>query len=524
MQRLRMGVGECLYGLGERFGPIAKNGQSISIWNEDGGTGSDLAYKNIPFFISNRGYGILVNSNGRVEFEIGTERVSQVQFSVPERRTGFLFFPRTWAQGGAGKIHAPERPSRAAAGVVVRALAQHVVHDALQRKNRQRIRRRHGQAGHSAERVPFRLLLDEGAALVRFRMGRGCISRSGRDASPPQEQGTARLRLDQPVYLAAFQIVPRGGGQRIFPENAGGRVYQRDAWQPGMALVDFTNPQAVEWYCGKLRRLLEMGVDCFKTDFGEFIPENVAYHDGSNPALMHNHYSYLYNKAVFELLENFHGKGNAIVFARSAAIGCQKFPVHWGGDCDATWESMAEDLRGGLSFCASGAAFWSHDIGGFSGTANPALYKRWVAFGLLSTHSRLHGSSSYRVPWLFDEESVHRHAAFRAVEELAVPVPFRRLARCARARLAGHAGHGTGIPRRSGLCCIWIASTCSAHRCWWRRYSVRTTSPSITCLRALDELLFRRGDRGRSLEARVDRLHANAASGARKHDASPGRR
>ena len=90
MQRLRMGVGECLYGLGERFGPIAKNGQSISIWNEDGGTGSDLAYKNIPFFISNRGYGMLVNSNARVDFEIGTERVSQVQFSVPAGRTGFL--------------------------------------------------------------------------------------------------------------------------------------------------------------------------------------------------------------------------------------------------------------------------------------------------------------------------------------------------------------------------------------------------------------------------------------------------
>jgi alpha-D-xyloside xylohydrolase len=80
--------------------------------------------------------------------------------------------------------------------------------------------------------------------------------------------------------------------------------------------------------------------------------------------------------------------------------------VHWGGDCEATFESMAEDLRGGLSFCMSGAAFWSHDIGGFSGKANPALYKRWVAFGLLSTHSRLHGSESYRVPWLFDEESV----------------------------------------------------------------------------------------------------------------------
>jgi alpha-D-xyloside xylohydrolase len=163
----------------------------------------------------------------------------------------------------------------------------------------------------------------------------------------------------------------------------------------------------VKWYQSKLRALLELGVDCFKTDFGERIPsEDVVYSDGSDPKLMHNYYPFLYNKAVFELLESFHGKGNAIVFARSATTGCQRFPIHWGGDCEATFESMAEDLRGGLSFCASGAAFWSHDIGGFTGKADPAVYKRWVAFGLLSTHSRLHGSESYRVPWLFDEESV----------------------------------------------------------------------------------------------------------------------
>ena len=173
-----------------------------------------------------------------------------------------------------------------------------------------------------------------------------------------------------------------------------------------MALVDFTNPAAVEWYCGKLRTLLDMGVDCFKTDFGEYIPLDVFYYDGSDPALMHNHYAYLYNKAVFELVKTTRGEQNALVFARAASIGSQKFPVHWGGDCQATFESMAEDLRGGLSLCLSGPGFWSHDIGGFTGTPSPQLYKRWIAFGLLSTHSRLHGSDSYRVPWLFDEESV----------------------------------------------------------------------------------------------------------------------
>ena len=120
---------------------------------------------------------------------------------------------------------------------------------------------------------------------------------------------------------------------------------------------------------------------------------------------MHNYYTYLYNKAVFELLEKNRGKNEAVLFARSATVGGQKFPVHWGGDCSANYPSMAETLRGGLSFAMSGFSFWSHDISGFENTATPDLYKRWAAFGLMSTHSRLHGSQSYRVPWVFDEEA-----------------------------------------------------------------------------------------------------------------------
>jgi alpha-D-xyloside xylohydrolase len=185
-----------------------------------------------------------------------------------------------------------------------------------------------------------------------------------------------------------------------------GDVWQWDKWQSGMGLVDFTNPDACRWYGDKLRSLVDMGVDCFKTDFGERIPTDVVYSDGSDPFKMHNYYTYLYNKTVFAVLEEKLGKGQATVFARSATTGGQQFPVHWGGDSTATFESMAESLRGGLSLSLSGFGFWSHDMGGFELTAPPAVYKRWCAFGLLSSHSRLHGAQSYRVPWLFDEEAV----------------------------------------------------------------------------------------------------------------------
>ncbi len=424
MQRLQLGVGECLYGLGERFGPLVKNGQSISVWNEDGGTGSELAYKNIPFVISNRGYGILVNSTGRVDFEIGTERVSQLQFSVPGEELDYYVFrgptPKEVLEKYTRLSGRPALPPAWSFGLWLstsfttkydEATVNEFVDGMAERKIPLSVF--HFDCFWMKERHWCNFKWDENA----FPDPRG-------NAQALKARGLKICLWINPYISQLSELFDEGTQSRLFPETPDGNVFQRDAWQPGMALVDFTNPKAVDWYCGKLQKLLDMGVDCFKTDFGEFIPEDVVYHDGADPRLMHNHYSYLYNKAVFDLLEKHHGKGNAVVFARSGAIGSQKFPVHWGGDNEGTFESMAETLRGGLSFCLSGPAFWSHDIAGFSGTAHPALYKRWAAFGLLSTHSRLHGSSSYRVPWLFDEESVDVVRHFSELKNRLFPYLF----------------------------------------------------------------------------------------------------
>ena len=152
----------------------------------------------------------------------------------------------------------------------------------------------------------------------------------------------------------------------------------------------------------------------------------MAYYDGSDPHAMHNYYTFLYNKAVFNLLNEVKGEKEAVLFARSATAGCQQFPVHWGGDCFANYPSMAETIRGGLSFAMSGFSFWSHDISGFESTATPDLYKRWAAFGLLSSHSRLHGSGSYRVPWLFDEEACDVVAYFSKLKCRLMPYLYAK--------------------------------------------------------------------------------------------------
>ena len=423
MQRLSMGVGECVYGLGERFGPLVKNGQAVTIWNEDAGTISDESYKNVPFYLTSRGYGVLVNSPGKVEFEVGTEIVSQVQFSAPGEALDYYLFhgpaPKDVLEKYARLCGRPALPPAWSLGLWLstsftttydeRTVSEFV--DGMQQRG-----------------IPLSVLhfdcfwmkqrhwCDFEWDRTKFADPRGMLERL-------HARGLRVCVWINPYVSQMSKLFDEGRAHGYFIKRRDGSVYQADQWQPGMAYVDFTNPLAVEWYRSKLRELLETGVDCFKTDFGERIPsdDDVVYHDGSDPKLMHNYYAYLYNKAVFELLESVRGAGEALVFARAGTAGSQKFPVHWGGDCAATFESMAEELRGGLSFCTSGAAFWSHDIGGFTGTADAALYKRWVAFGLLSTHSRLHGSSSYRVPWLFDEESVQVMRFFARLKNRLFP-------------------------------------------------------------------------------------------------------
>ena len=405
-EQLSLGVGECVYGLGERFTAFVKNGQVVEMWNDDGGTSSQLAYKNIPFYLTNRGYGVFVNHPEQVSFEVASEKVQRVQFSVPgERLDYFLIYGPTPAQILERYTRLTGRPALPPAwtfglwlttsfttsydeatvtsfidGMAQRNLPLHVFHfDCFWMK----------EFHWTNFEWDRRVFPDPAAMLARLK------------------QRGLRICLWINPYIAQRSAL-FAEGQRLgyLVKTADGSVWQWDRWQAGMGLVDFTNPAARRWFGDHLRALIDQGVDCFKTDFGERIPPEGVYFDGSDPLKMHNYYTQLYNQTVFEVLQEKLGSGQAAVFARSATAGGQQFPVHWGGDSTATFESMAESLRGGLSLGLSGFGFWSHDMGGFEQTAPPAVYKRWCAFGLLSSHSRLHGSTSYRVPWLFDEEAV----------------------------------------------------------------------------------------------------------------------
>lgn len=322
--QLHLSVGEDVYGLGERFGAYVKNGQSVDIWNEDGGTASEQGYKDIPFYMTSNGYGVLVNNRGHVSFEIGSENTEATINSFID--------------------------------------------------------------GMAERDIPLAAFHYDCYWMREFHW---CDFEWDKRFFGDIESTLKRLHEDK-GYLV---------------RKPNGEVWQTDFWQAGMGLVDFTNPAAREWFKDKVKALLNQGVDVIKTDFGERIPRDVVWYDGSPKLSMHNWYTQLYNQAVFEAIEETYGKGNACLHARSATVGGQQQPVHWGGDCESTFNGMAQSLRAGLSLTSSGFGFWSHDIGGFEGAfPDPAVYKRWVAFGMLGSHSRLHGSTVYRVPWLFDEE------------------------------------------------------------------------------------------------------------------------
>ncbi len=372
-EQLKTDIGECIYGFGEKFTPFVKNGQVVETWNNDGGTCSDQSYKNIPFYISSKSYGIFVNSSDKVSFEVNSDTVSKVTFTLPGEQLEYFVI------GGSNLEHVlenyttltgkPALPPAYSFGLwlstsFTTSYDEETVNSFID--------------GMAERKIPLQVFHFDCFWMKEYEW---CNFEWDKDMFPDPEGMLKRLH-DKGLEICVWINSYIGQQSKLF-----------------------------DWYKGLLKTLFDMGVNNIKTDFGERIPTKCTYYNGMDPVKMHNYYTYLYNKVIFEALEEYYGKDKACLFARSATVGGQKFPVHWGGDCYADYSAMSETLHGGLSLCSSGFGFFSHDMGGFEATAPADIYKRWCAFGCLSTHSRLHGSTSYRVPWAYDDEAcdVLRH-------------------------------------------------------------------------------------------------------------------
>lgn len=429
VQQLELDVGECVYGLGERFTAFVKNGQQVDMWNGDGGSCSEMAYKNVPFYMTNRGYGVLVDDAGDVSFEVASEQVERVQFSVQaEQMTYYVFAGPTPKEVLRRYTALTGRPALLPAWSFGLWLSTSFTTDYDEKTTSSFIE------GMARRNIPLNVFHYD----CFWMKGFNWCDFEWDQAMFPDPEGMLRRYHDRGLKISAWinpyvaqasPLFDEGLEKGYFLKKENGDVWQSDLWQGGLAVVDFTNPAARDWYCGHLRRILEMGVDAFKTDFGERIPvRGIRYFDGSDPVRMHNYYTYLYNRAVREVVCQVKGGDQAVLFARSATAGSQKMPLHWGGDNFATYVSMAETLRAGLSLASCGFGFWSHDISGFESTAPAHVYKRWCQFGLLSSHSRLHGSQSYRVPWLFDEEACVVLSKFTRLKCRLMPYLYQKAA------------------------------------------------------------------------------------------------
>ncbi|OZV73772.1 alpha-xylosidase [Micromonospora echinospora] len=400
---------ERFVGFGEKFTPLDKRGQRALMWNFDAfGSESDRAHKCVPFYLSNRGYGVLVDSGLPVEFDVCQSTHSSVQILVPDdvldyyvlagptptevldrfdRLTGRPYLPPKWAFGSwisSGFYpDSQERVLERARRIRERGIPCDVLHlDCYWQ-----VDGRWSDLQWDTEQFPDPAGMMATLAEQGFRV---CLW-----INP-------YVSADSPLYAEAAEA-------GYFLTHADGRTYVADVWHgshAASAIVDFTDPEATDWFTGLLRPLLEQGAAVFKTDFAEGVPADAVAANGMTGVELHNVYALLFNDAVSEVTREV--AGHDTVWARSSFLGGQRHAAQWSGDVNATWPALASTMRGGLSHGLSGIPFWSHDTGGFHGTPEPDLYVRWTQFGAFSPLVRLHGTTS-RLPWDFPAET-ERHA------------------------------------------------------------------------------------------------------------------
>lgn len=309
LTQLSLGVGESVYGLGERFTPFVRNGQSVDIWQADGGTSSEQAYKNVPFHLTDRGYGVFVNHPGRVSYEVGSESVGRVQFSVEDQSLEFFVVygptPKEVLARYTALTGRPALPPDWSFGLWLSTSFTTSYDETTVTRFVTRM---------AEAEIPLSVFHFDCFWMREYQWSDfvwdpdvfpdpvGMLARL-------KEQGLRICVWINPYIAQKSPLFAEGMALGHLLRKPDGDVWQWDRWQAGMALVDFTSPAARDWYAGKLRLLLDQGVDCFKTDFGERVPVDVAWYDGSDPERMHNYYTQLYNETVFDLLREVRGEG-----------------------------------------------------------------------------------------------------------------------------------------------------------------------------------------------------------------------
>lgn len=394
---------ECFAGTGERFAKMDLSGHTFFLKNQDGqGVNNRRTYKNIPFYISSRMYGTFYHTCAHSKLSLADVSTRSVEFLSDQALLDVFVIAgdsiEEILRGYRELTGYPSMPPLWSFGVWMSRMTYFSADEVQEICDRMR-----------REHYPCDVIhLDTGW----FRTDWLCEWKFNEKRFPDPERFIRGLRrqgyrvsLWQLPYVAedAEQIDEARKNDYIAPltkkqASEGSNFSALDY----AGTIDFTYPKATEWYKGLLKNLLDMGVACIKTDFGENIHMDAVY-KGMKPELLNNLYALLYQKAAYEITKEVTGDG--IVWARSAWAGCQRYPLHWGGDSCSSWDGMAGSLKGGIHFGLSGFAFWSHDVPGFHTLPNfmnsivsDDVYMRWTQFGVFSSHIRYHGTNK-REPW-----------------------------------------------------------------------------------------------------------------------------
>ncbi len=399
---------ECFVGTGERFRKMDLSGQTFQLKNQDGqGVNNRRCYKNIPFYLSSRMYGAFYHTSDYCKLSLADHSTRSVQF-LNDHATLDVFLiggstPEEILRGYRMLTGFPQMPPLWSFGIWMSRMTYFSADEVEAICDRLR-----------AEHYPCDVIhLDTGW----FRTDWLCEWKFNPERFPAPKAFIQRLK-EQGFKVSLWQLPYVAQGAEQLEEAKANKYISQSTKEEDTATgeassnfsaldyagtIDFTYPKATDWYKNQLLKpLLEMGVKCIKTDFGENIHMDHQYH-AMTPERLNNIYALLYQRAAYEVTKEVTGDG--IVWARSAWAGCQRYPLHWGGDSESSWAGMAGSLKGGLHFGLSGFAFWSHDVPGFHSTPDfmnspldEQVYVRWTQFGVFSSHMRYHGTCK-REPW-----------------------------------------------------------------------------------------------------------------------------
>ena len=381
---------EKIFGCGESFGRLDKRGQKVVLWvNDPNGVQTGGMHKPIPFFMSSRGYGMFMHTSTPVTCDFGASFDGLTSLMVGDDTLDLFVFlgePKEILAEYTALTGRAAMPPLWSFGLWMSRISY--FSEAEVRDVAARLR---------ANRIPSDVIhIDTGWFETDWR----CDYKFSTTRFDDPEKMISDLKGNG-FHISLWQLpyfVPKNS---LFPEVVSRGLAVRDGkgnLPYEDAVLDFSNPDTVDWYREKIANLLRMGVGAIKVDFGEAGPLHGIFASGRTGFYEHNLYPDRYNKVVADITREVSGEN--IIWARSAWAGSQRHPVHWGGDAGNTDTAMAATLRGGLSIGLSGFSFWSHDIGGFASQTPEELYRRWMPFGMLTSHSRCHGTPP-KEPWEF---------------------------------------------------------------------------------------------------------------------------